>query len=79
MRSTVITIPNVQLDLEQLIAAIRQADEQTRIQIAQVLVETQMDAKLAHLIDQLAQTTPAKDITDADIEAEIKAVRQLNK
>ncbi len=78
MQPTVITIPNVKLDLDQLIAAIRQTDEQTRIQIARVLAETQMDAKLARLIDQLAQTTLANNVTAADIEAEIKSSTSLS-
>ena len=37
-----------------------------------------MDAKLASLIEKLAKTTPADDVSDEDIEAEIKAVRNLN-
>jgi len=78
MQPTVITIPNVKLDLDQLIAAIRQTDEQTRIQIARVLAETQMDAKLARLIDQLAQATLANNVTAADIEAEIKSSTSLS-
>ncbi len=78
LQSMVITIPNVKLSLDQFLSAIRELDEQARIQVAQVLVETQMDAELADLIGQLARTAPADDIRDADIEAEIKAVRQAS-
>jgi len=77
LQSTVITIPEVKLTVDQLLKAVRQLDEASRIQVAQVLVETEMDAKLANLIEQLAKTRPADDISDENIEAEIKAVRNL--
>ena len=41
-------------------------------------METEMDAKLANLIENLAKTAPAGDVSDEDIEAEIKAVRKLD-
>lgn len=50
-----------------------------RIQIAKVLTETQMDAKLAQLIKELANTPPVNNISDEDINAEIRAVRQANR
>lgn len=77
LQSSVITIPEVKLTVDQLLKAVRQLDEASRIQVAQVLVETEMDAKLANLIEQLAETRPADDISDENIEAEIKAVRNL--
>ena len=40
---------------------------------------SRMDAKLANLIDQLAKTAPVDDISDADIDSEIKTVRQMGK
>lgn len=76
VQSMTVTIPNVQFTFEQLLAVIRQLDEPARIQIARTLVETNMDAKLANLITQLANTAPAEDISDAEIEAEIRTVRQ---
>ena len=51
-------------------------DEPARIRVAQVLVDTQMDARLADLIDQLAQRIPSDDISDVEIDAEVKTVRQ---
>ncbi|MCK6626840.1 MAG: hypothetical protein L6R45_16900 [Anaerolineae bacterium] len=48
--SPTVTIPNVTLTLEQLLTAVRQLDEPAQRQVAQVLIETQMDAKLSHLI-----------------------------
>jgi HEAT repeat protein len=77
LQSTVITIPEVKLTVDQLLKVVRQLDEASRIQVAQVLVETEMDTKLANLIEQLAKTRPADDISDENIEDEIKAVRNL--
>jgi hypothetical protein len=37
-----------------------------------------MDTQLQNLIEQLAQGSPADDIGDADIQAEIAAVRREN-
>ena len=70
-----ITIPNVKLSLEQLLMVIRQLDKPSRIQVAQVLAETDMDAKLADLIKRLSGKSPVQDISIADIQAEVKAVR----
>ena len=74
-QSTVVTIPNIKLNLNQLLAVIRQLDEPARVQVARVLVETKMDAQLGNLIDQLAKTPPADHVSDADIQTEIEAVR----
>jgi len=78
LQSTVITISEVKLTVDQLLKVVRQLDDASRIQIAQVLMETEMDANLASLIEKLAKTTPADDVSDEEIEAEIKAVRNLN-
>ena len=78
LQSTVIRIPEVKLTVDQLLNAVRQLDDASRVQLARVLMETEMDAKLASLIEKLAKTTPADDVSDEDIEAEIKAVRNLN-
>lgn len=78
LQSTVITIPEVKLTVGQLLKVVRQLDDASRSQLARVLMETEMDAKLASLIEKLAKTTAADDVSDEDIEAEIKAVRNLN-
>jgi len=78
LQSTVITIPEVKLTVDQLLKVVRQLDDASRIQLARVLMETEMDAKLVSLIEKLAKTMPADDVSDEDIEAEIKAVRNLN-
>jgi len=72
----VITVPPMELSLDQFLTVIRQLDEPTRIEVARVLAETEMDTQLQNLITQLARTSPADDIGDADIQAEINAVRQ---
>ena len=79
LQSSEITIPNIKLTIDQLLTTIRQLDKPTRVQIARVLVETEMDSKLANLIEQLAKTSPVKDISNAEIDAEVKAVRQSNR
>jgi DNA-binding transcriptional ArsR family regulator len=75
-QSKVITVPPMELSLDQFLAVIRQLDEPTRVEVARVLADTEMDAELRGLIEQLAQASPADDISDAEIQAEIKAVRQ---
>ena len=74
--STRVTIPNLQISLEEFLDVIRQLDEPARVRVAQVLTETAMEQKLADLIQQLANTPPSDHISDADIEAEIRAIRQ---
>lgn len=76
MSSTVtVTIPRVELTLDQLVTAIRQLEPAARAEIAKALVETEMDARLAELIRNLSSRPSADDITDADIAAEVDAVR----
>jgi hypothetical protein len=73
---TTVTIPQVELTLDQLVAAIRQLEPNARSEIAKALVETEMDARMAELIHQLATRPPADDIINADIVAEVNAVRE---
>jgi hypothetical protein len=74
--SSEILITNVRMEFEQLLTIIRRLDKSSRIQVAQVLAETEMDAKLASLIDELAQISSGSGVSDADIDAEVRAVRQ---
>ncbi len=71
-----VTVPNVTLTLDQLLAAIRQLDERSLKQVAQVVLEADYDARLAELILRLSERVPAEDVSDADINAEVHAVRQ---
>jgi len=72
VQTTPVTIPNVTLTIDQLLMAIRQLDESGRTKVAQVLLKAQMDAKLAQLIEQLAQARPVYEISDANINDEIQ-------
>jgi hypothetical protein len=74
-QSKVVTVPPMELSLDQFLSVIRQLDEPTRVEVARVLAETEMDAQLHDLIDQLARTSPADDIGDLDIQAEIDSAR----
>ncbi|HLF00920.1 MAG TPA: hypothetical protein VI547_03020 [Anaerolineales bacterium] len=71
-----VTIPNVSLTLDQLLTAIRQLDEPARIQVARILLETDLDAKMMALIRRLAERKPVTQISDAMIVAEVRAVRE---
>lgn len=73
--SSEITIPNVRLELDELLAVIQNLDETSRARVARVLIGAEMDARLKSLIEQLAERAPADDITDAEIDREIQAVR----
>ena len=74
-RSSEITIPNVRLGLEELLAVIQTLDEPSRARVAQTLGKVEMDVRLKNLIDQLATRATAEDFTDADIDREVQAVR----
>jgi hypothetical protein len=70
-----ITLPKVRLDLDDLLAVIQNLDEASRARVARVLAETEMEARWKTLIAQLAARAPADDLTDADIDREVRAVR----
>jgi hypothetical protein len=74
-RPSEITIPNVRLGLEELIAVIQSLDEPSRARVAQALAEAEIEARFKDLIAQLAARAPAEDITDADIDREVQAAR----
>lgn len=78
-RSSEITIPNVRLGLEELLAVIQSLDQPSRARVARALVEAEMDARFRELIEQMAASAPAEDITDADIDREVQAVRKARR
>ncbi|MGH7340828.1 MAG: hypothetical protein ACREKH_10085 [Candidatus Rokuibacteriota bacterium] len=43
--------------------------------MAQALADAETDARFKDLIEQLAARAPAEDITDAEIDDEVEAVR----
>jgi hypothetical protein len=70
-----VTIPNVRLDLEELLAVIQNLDEPSRARVAKALAAMEMETRFKDLIEQLAARAPADDVTDADIDREVQAVR----
>jgi len=73
---TTVTIPKVELIVDQLVAAVRQLEPKTRLEIAKALVETELDVRMAELIHRLASRPAVDDISNADIVAEVNAVRE---
>jgi hypothetical protein len=71
-----ITIPEVELSLDQLVTAIRQLEPAARSEIAKALMDTELDARMAELIKSLTSRPAADDVTDADIVTEVNAVRE---
>jgi hypothetical protein len=79
IHSSKITIPNLRLDLEDLVDVIHNLDEPARARVAQALAEAEMDARLKDLIAQMAARAPTEEISDADIDREVKAVREASR
>lgn len=74
--TTTVTIPQVELTLDQLVEAIRRVEPNARSEIAKAMVDTELDTRMAELISRLANRPPADDIADTEIVAEVNAVRQ---
>ena len=74
-----VTLPNVRVGLEEFLAVIQSLDEPSRARVARALADVEMDARLKDLIDQLAAKVPVEDITDADIDREVQAVRDASR
>ena len=71
-----VTIPNIQLSLEQLLSVIPQLGPEARTELAKALLETELNARMAELMSSLIDRPAADDISDADIVAEVNAVRK---
>ena len=67
---------SIPITLEQLITAVQQLQPDERAKVARALIELDLSSDLTALIQELYAEPPADDITDDDIIAEIKAVRQ---
>jgi hypothetical protein len=67
---------SIPITLEQLIAAVQQLKPDERAQVARALIQVDLRSDLKALIQELYAQPPADNITDNDIMAEIKAVRQ---
>ncbi len=73
MATDMVSIP---ITLEQLIIAVQQLQPDERAQVARALVQVDLRSDLMALIQELYAQPPIDDITDDNIIAEIKAVRQ---
>ena len=73
MSTRTILIPNGELTLEQLIIAIRQLEPDVRSEVVKAILADEMDDRFARLINRLANKTPAIDITDAEINDEVRS------
>ena len=67
---------SIPITLEQLITAVQQLQPDERAQVARALFEVDLHSDLRALIQELYAQPPVDDITDDNIMAEIKAVRQ---
>jgi len=67
---------SIPITLEQLITAVQQLPAGERAQIAAALVQAGLRSDLTALIQELYAQSPVDDITDSEIMAEIRAVRQ---
>lgn len=78
MSASTIVIPNIQVQLtfEQLITAVRQLEPGERAKLARVLADTELDSDLTRLMNELYNQPPIDELSDDDILAEIRAVRQ---
>mgnify|MGYP003336217478 CR=1 FL=1 len=70
------TMISVPITLEQLITAVKHLQPDERAQIARALIQEDLRSDLTALLEELYSQLPVDDITDDDIMAEIKAVRQ---
>jgi hypothetical protein len=78
MSTTTVTLSNIQVQLtvEQLVTAVQELESEERAQIAKALAKMELDAELAQLITDLYSKPEVTDISDDDILAEVRAVRQ---
>ena len=75
MATETVVVPSVTLTLDQLLAAVRQLDERGLHQVASVVLEKAHDAALTSLMLRLAGRESVGDISDEELAAEVRAVR----
>ncbi len=66
----------VPITLDQLILAIQNLQPEERMQVARALVQSELTSDLTALLRELYAEPPADDVSDEEIMAEIRAVRQ---
>ncbi len=67
---------SVPITLDQLILAVQSLQPEERTQVARALVQSELASDLTALIQALYTDSPADDVSDEEIMAEIKTVRQ---
>ncbi len=67
---------SVPITLEQLILAVQKLQPEERTQVAKALIQAELSSDLTALIQELYAGPSMDDISDEEIMAEIKAVRQ---
>lgn len=78
MSTATTTLPNIQVQLtvEQLIAAVRQLEPGERAALVKELASAELDSELTQLIAELYSQPPVDGISRDDILTEVRAVRQ---
>ncbi|MBX9258348.1 hypothetical protein H1Q63_31250 [Desmonostoc muscorum CCALA 125] len=67
---------SIPITLEQLIRAVQLLQPEERVEVARALIQVGLRSDLTALIQELYAQPSVDDITDDDIMAEIKSVRQ---
>ncbi|MGB3292672.1 MAG: hypothetical protein WBB01_06800 [Phormidesmis sp.] len=67
---------SVPITLDQLILAIQNLQPEERVQVARALVQSELTSDLTALLQALYAEPPADDVSDEEIMADIRAVRQ---
>lgn len=76
MATETVVVPSVTLTLDQLLDAIRQLDERGLRQVAGVVLEKNHEASLSALMQRLALRAPVDYLSDRELAAEVRAVRE---
>lgn len=71
-----VVVADVTLTLDQLLNAIRQLDESGLNKVANVVLQRNRDATLAMLMERLAAHEPVDYLSDQELAAEVRAVRE---
>jgi hypothetical protein len=64
------------MTLEQLLAAVRQLDDRGLQQVAEVVLQRSHDTALAALSDRLSAREAAEHLSDEELSAEVRLVRE---
>jgi hypothetical protein len=64
------------MTLEQLLAAVRQLDDRGLQQVAEVVLQRSHDTALAALSDRLSTRETAEYLSDEELAAEVRVVRE---